>query len=101
MDDDERWVKGTYSVYTIDCSVLPYKDGKESKILPDGVKTGEAFVVRSPDFNLIPTDDDSEQEGDIAIIGGKEYECLFVEDWSSVGRAASHYKGIFVKKDRK
>ena len=89
---DGRWIEGdlTLNTFTIQTSVQP-ANGKDLEVLPEGLRTNDIFKIY-PKTKLQAVDQHNNQEADIVIWDGKDYEVIFAGDWQN--NLISHYKAL-------
>lgn len=103
INDDEEFVAGATEEITIDCSIQPYREGKNSFNNPTGFRTIDAIKVYSCQ-KLIAADEFTKVVGDQITYEGLEYFCKDLEVWkpqtyNSVSMIPEHYLGYFYRKD--
>lgn len=79
-------------------SVQPYKKGTKQMILPDGIKSEDAYITYGKTY-VQPVDHFLGLKADRVKIKNKYYiadQCL---DWTFPGSNADHYKTLFVRED--
>jgi hypothetical protein len=100
IDQETRlWVSGTYDeTINLTCGLQPLS-GKNRKLLPEGVSATDSKLVFSREA-LRTAEEHLEQESDVVIVAGINYEVISVEDWTGYGLKSDHYKSIITRKDR-
>lgn len=99
-NDDGDWVEGKeLDPFDIPCNIQPFKQGKSTVDLPEGVRAKDIRVVYT-EVELFQADEITNQEGDCTFIGGIEFECWNVEPWMGYGLRTDNYKVFFVRKDK-
>ena len=89
-----RFVAGSYTDSTITGTWQP-ASGADMKALPEGRRDMEAFTgfTASP---VHTTDSVNQEQGDVIIMNGDEYEVIRVERWQN--QVLPHYKFWAVRK---
>lgn len=106
IDDNEQYIAGTTTTVNIECSIQPYREGKNSFNNPTGYRTIDAIKVYSKQ-PLLAADEFSNTVGDQLTYNGKEYFCKDLEIWTpqtlgigGVSLIPEHYLGYFYRKDK-
>ena len=104
INDDEEFVAGATQDIEIDCSIQPYREGKNSFNNPTGYRTIDAYRVYSKQ-ELIAADEIDHIVGDQITIKGKQYFCKDLEVWDEhdckgLSLIPEHYLGYFYRKDK-
>lgn len=99
INHNHEWVPAEFSSpISIKCSVQPLGEGKKKIILPDGVRTDEALVLRTR-YELKGSDNYETYEGDIVEYGGYTYEIFTKSNWTGFGLPSDHFKYILKRVD--
>lgn len=106
IDDDENYVSGEQTTFTIDCNIQPYREGKNAFNNDTGYRTIDALKVYTP-TELRAADEDDNTSADEITYEGKLYFCKDLERWNpqtdSIGGTSlipAHYLGYFYRKDK-
>lgn len=100
-DDKGRFVdRDSATEICIKCNIQPFRESNSQTILPEGVSSGDALVIRTK--TPLKT---SEQIGDkitadTAEIDGFTYEAFYDENWTRYGTSVDHHKVTFIRKDQ-
>lgn len=94
-----KWVQGGLDTpFDIECSIQPFKQGKERVLLPEGTTTNDVVIVYSKTL-LNVADQWTDTDGDYTTIDGREYKCYTVENWLRYGLLADNAKHLFVRRN--
>ena len=95
-----QWIQSS-NTYTFAAkgSLQPFASGKTQLVLPQGIKTSEAYNYFT-DVKLYTTDDSLNQEADTVLIDGVVFEVFDQEDWSHFNLKTVHYRAILIRKDK-
>lgn len=92
-------VKGiTEPPFDIEASVQPYRKGDADIQLPEGIRSEDVYIIRTP-TKLLATIEQLEQEADETTIDGLSYKCYTVLNWSRRNSTTAHYEAMFIRKD--
>ncbi len=99
-DAQGRWVEGTRSAFDIQCNIQPFKSGDEQDILPEGISTKDAVVVRSTTQLKTSEQVQDKEKADTTTLDGLEYVAFFTENWNRYNLQTDHFKTTFIRKDQ-
>lgn len=100
FDDNNIWVEGTTTTtIPIKASVQPFNRGNNQIELPEGVR-GDAAVFVYTKTKVRSQDDVKGYTADTILLEDDVYECFYVEDWSRYSLKPTHYKTVFIRKDK-
>jgi hypothetical protein len=80
-------------------SVQPFQKGSDQVILPDGIRSSDAYVLYGKTF-IQEADQFAELKADKTIINNRSYIAFNVANWSFHGSNADHYESVFVREDK-
>lgn len=94
---DSLWVEGTPSALKTIGSLQAFSRGKETLVLPEGLRSQDARVYYSKD--TIPLlDEYTESKASSVTIDGKKFYAFDVEHNVGFGLVADHYKYYLLRK---
>lgn len=101
IDPNTRaWTNGSSTTtFAAKGSLQPFASGKKQYVLPQGIKTSEAYNFFTSD-KLYTTDDALDQVADTVVIDGVIFEVFDQEDWSHFNLKTAHYRAILIRKDK-
>ena len=104
IDDDENFIAGDTINIPIECSIQPYREGKNSFNSPTGYRTIDAIKVYTPS-DLIAYDEITQVAGDQLYYKGNSYFCKDLERWGEQTYNTNslipvHNLGYFYRKDK-
>jgi len=82
-------------------SIQPFQKGSEMLVLPDGIRSSDAYVlygttpIKEADSDATP-----KTKADKVVIDGKSYFAFNVANWSFHGSRSDHYESIFIKEEK-
>lgn len=99
-NDDGLWVSGDSETKTqIKGNLQPYNSSLTQKVMPKGIMAADVRILYTT-AQLQTSDERSWKEADILLVGGVEYECFSVMDWSMQLKRTSHYEYLFIRRDK-
>ena len=100
-DAEGRWVDNpTPTVFDIDCNIQPFRMGEGQVILPEGVSSNDALVIRTKTALRTSEQVGKKKKADTTVIDGFTYEAFFDENWNRYGLKTDHHKVTFIRKDQ-
>jgi hypothetical protein len=100
-DDKGRWTEDATPIdFDILCSIQPFKLGDIQKVLPEGITTNDAVIVRTKTSLKTSEQIGVKEKADTTNLDGFTYEAFFSENWSRFGLSTDHYKVTFLRKDQ-
>jgi hypothetical protein len=100
-NDTGDWIDGTEVTTGFKCNWQPYKDGNFQTILPEGIKSTDAFNAFTK--TLIRTANQfTYEEADQTTYEGRRYYAYALMDWTHALRGVGsgrldHYEVIFIR----
>ena len=91
---DGVWVEGSETAFTFYGSIQPLI-GKDMLSLPEGRRNRETYLIYTS-TQLMSVDVDGQENPDIIVINGNDFEIINVESWQN--GIYNHYKAIASKK---